>query len=391
MNLQMTKPRLVLFLLIVMSAAVFFSVVLPARSNTGAFAAASANRDSKGSPRKPLRVGYPTFASPHASPIAVSGSDVFVVNTPAGTVDLIDATSRKVRARVHVGIDPMSVAVRPDGREVWVSNHVSDSVSVIDNDSESPTYLQVVATIQEFDSQTKATSFDEPIGIAFAGNEKAYVALSSENQIAVVDVVTREVTKRLRIPAHDPRAIAVHGDRLFVVPFESNNKTQLSGGSKEKIDGDLVTFDAWNHSIENNNVLSLGHVTDIVKHPNVPDRDLFVFDTKTDKLVETVDTLGTLLYGITVDSQGTVFIAQTDARNDANGRAGSKKHGMNELENRAFLNQITKVGLTVRNRLSGHWATFTSNAVDNSSPSSTTEKRPWLSAAATSIKTPSST
>ena len=92
-----------------------------------------------------------------------------------------------------------------------------------------------------------------------------------------------------------------------------------------------------------NNVLSLGHVTDIVKHPDVPDRDLFVFDTKTDELVETVDTLGTLLYGLTVDSKGRVFITQTDARNDVNGRAGTKKHGMKEMENRAFLNQITKV------------------------------------------------
>ncbi|HIE95420.1 MAG TPA: hypothetical protein EYQ63_00050 [Fuerstia sp.] len=234
--------------------------------------------------------------------------------------------------------------MRPDGKEVWVSNHVSDSVSIIDNVPSSPTYLQVVATIQQFDPKTKATTFDEPIGIAFAGNDKAYVALSSENQIAVIDVATRKVSKRLRIAAQDPRAIAVHGDRLYVIPFESNNKTQLSGGSKDDIDGDLVTFDAWEHSIRVNNVLSLGHVTDIVKHPEVPDRDLFVFDTRTDELVETVDTLGTLLYGLTVDSQGHVFIAQTDARNDANGRAGTKKHGMKEMENRAFLNQITKLG-----------------------------------------------
>jgi YVTN family beta-propeller protein len=294
-------------------------------------------------PRRPLEVGHPTFASPHASPIAVSGDTVFVVNTPADTVDVIDAETRKVITRINSGIDPVSIAVRPDGKEVWVSNHVSDSVSVIDNAQESPTYLQVVATIQEFDPKTKATTFDEPSGIAFASNDKAYVALSSENQIAVVDVASREVTKRLRIPAQDPRAIAVHGDRLYVIPFESNNKTQLSGGSKDDIDGDLVTFDAWHHSIQVNNVLSLGHVTDIVKHPEIPDHDLFVFDTTTDKLVETIDTLGTLLYGITIDSTGQVFVAQSDARNDSNGRAGSKKHGMTEMENRAFLNQITKV------------------------------------------------
>jgi YVTN family beta-propeller protein len=295
-------------------------------------------------PQRAAAVGHPTFVSPHASPIAISGGYVFAVNTPADTVDVIDVETRQIRARVNVGIDPVGIAVRPDGMEVWVSNHVSDSVSVIDNKPESPTYLQVIATIQDFDPKTKATRFDEPVGIAFANNDKAYVALSSENAIAVINVATREVSKRLTITAQDPRAITVRGDRLYVIPFESNNKTQLSGGAADEIDGDLVTFDAYQHSIKVNNVLSLGHVTDIVKHPEVPDRDLYVFDTSTDELVEVVDTLGTLLYGITVDSQGRVFVAQTDARNDANGRAGTKKHGLAELENRAFLNQITRVG-----------------------------------------------
>lgn len=288
-------------------------------------------------------VGHPTFVSPHANPIAISGAHVFVVNTPADTLDVIRIDNRSIVARVHVGVDPVSVAVRPDGREIWVSNHVSDSVSVIDNNPQSPTYLQIVATVQEFDRERRATSFDEPVGIAFAGNNKAYVALSSENQIAVVDVKSRQITKRLTIPAQDPRAIAVQGDRLYVLPFESNNQTQLSGGSGDEIDGKLVTFDAWNHSVQNNNVLSLGHVVDIVKHPDVPDLDLFVFDTVTDELVETVSSLGTLLYGLTVDSHGTVFVAQTDARNAVNGRAGTQKHDLSQLENRAFLNQITKV------------------------------------------------
>ncbi len=296
-------------------------------------------------------VGHPLFCSPHFSPIAISGDRVFVVNTPSDTVDVIDRQTREIASRINVGIDPVSIAVRPDGKEVWVSNHISDSVSVIDNDPASVTHLQVVATIQQFDPKTRATHFDEPVGIAFAGNEKAYVALSSENEIAVVNVQSRNIEKRLSIPAQDPRAIVVRGDRLFVIPFESNNKTQLSGGSGDEIDGDLVTFDAWQHSIFHNNVLSIGHVVDIVKHPEVTDRDLFVFDTKTDELVEVVDTLGTLLYGMTVDSKGRVFLAQTDARNDANGRAGTKKHSLEELENRAFLNRITRVSFSEPNVL----------------------------------------
>ncbi|MEO2023710.1 MAG: hypothetical protein ABGX05_17950, partial [Pirellulaceae bacterium] len=296
-------------------------------------------------PRAPVALGHSSFMSPHASPIVAQQDRVFVTNTPADTVDVIDTTSRKVVARVPVGVDPVGLAIRPDGKELWVANHVSDSVSVIDIDPSSLTHLTVIATVQDFDARSRATRFDEPVGIAFASNEKAYVALSSENTIAVVNVATRQITKRLDITAQDPRAIRVQGNRLYVIPFESNNKTQLSGGAGDKIDGDLVTFDAWEHSIRNNNVLSIGHVVDIIKHPRVPDRDLYVFDTKTDKLLEVVDTLGTLLYGLTVDSKGRVFIAQADARNEVNGRSGSKKHGLEELQNRAFLNQITSIDL----------------------------------------------
>ena len=286
-------------------------------------------------------IGHPPFMSPHFSPIVISQDKVFVANTPSDTIDVLDSKSGRVLRRIPVGLDPVSLAIRPDGHELWVSNHISDSVSVIDLDELKPTFMHVIATVQDIDPESKATRFDEPMGIAFADERKAYVALSSENKIAVVDVVTRKVIKFLKIPAQDPRGIMVRNGRLYVIPFESNNKTQLSGGYK--IDGKLVTFNAHEHSIANNNILSLGHVTDIVKHPRVPDRDLFVFDVKTDKLIETVDTLGTLLYGMTVDSKGTVFVAQTDARNDANGLAGTKKHGLKELGNRAFLNQVTRV------------------------------------------------
>ena len=296
-----------------------------------------------GSPVKiPTATGHPTFMSPHAAPIAVNGSYVFVVNTPSDTVDVINATNYSIVEQINVGIDPVSIGVRPDGKEIWVANHVSDSVSVIDTDSLSPTWFQVIATVQDFDPKTRATRFDEPVGIAFASNDKAYVALSSENQVAVVNVTTRKVIERLAITAQDPRAITVRGDRLYVIPFESNNQTQLSGGTGS-IDGKLITFDAQKHVLESDNSLLMGAVVDIVKHPKVPDRDLYIFDTQTDRLVEVVNTLGTLLYGIAVDSKGRVFIAQTDARNYANGLAGTKNHDLMELENRAYLNRITSV------------------------------------------------
>ena len=295
-------------------------------------------------------VGYANYESPHSNPLALlpNGSHLYVANTPADTVDVIDTATNAVVARINVGIDPVGIAVRPDGKEVWVSNHISDSVSVIDADPDSSTHHHVLATIQSFDAATKSTRFDEPVGIAFASDAKAYVALSSSNRIAVVDVASRQVTSHLEITAQDPRALAVQGDRLYVVPFESNNQTQLSGCHPENIDGELCTFDALEHVVNavdgNAQSLSLGYVADIVRHPDIPDRDLYVFNTATDQLLQVVDTVGTLLYGIAVDSGGRVYVAQTEARNDANGKAGTQKHGMAELENRAFLNQITKVG-----------------------------------------------
>ena len=287
------------------------------------------------------RIKHPLFMSPHFNPIVVSQGLVYVTNTPADTVDVINTTSRQIIKRIDVGISPSGLALRPDGSELWVTNHVSDSVSVVDIRSKSATRFVVVSTIQDFDS-AGATRFDEPVGIAFASNNKAYVTLSGENQIAVIDAYTRKIVKRLSIPAQSPRALAVRNGLLYVLPFESGNQTQLSGGIPP-LDGNLATFDAYKHSVKENNVLSIGHVVDIVKNPTVPDRDMFVFDTRSDALVRTVNTLGTLLYGIDVDSMGYAVIAQTDARNDINGRAGTKKQTLKELGNRPFLNRITEV------------------------------------------------
>ena len=293
-------------------------------------------------------VGHINYESPYSNPIALlpDSSLLYTVNTPSDTVDVIDTATRAIVARIPVGIDPVGIAVRPDGREVWVSNHISDSVSVIDSDPASPTRHQVLATIQRYDN-TGRTRFDEPVGIAFANNDKAYVALSSSNRVAVVDVASRSLTYMLELSAQDPRALTVSGDRLYVVPFESNNQTQLSGCWPRYIDGDLCTFDAREHVTEaepsNAQTLSLNYVADVVRHPRIPDRDLFVYDTATDALVEVVDTLGTLLYGIAADSQGRIFISQTEARNDKNGKAGTENHGLAELENRPYLNRITRL------------------------------------------------
>jgi len=288
--------------------------------------------------------GHPTFASPQAAPIALSPTlaELYVANTSADTLDIVDTDQQVVIERVAVGIDPVGVAVRPDGKEVWVSNHVSDTVSVIDVEPGSPTRYHIIATVTAWTDEGWATDFDEPVGIAFAGNDKAYVALSSRNRIAVVDVASRSVTKQIQVHAQEPRAITVRGGRLFVIPLESGNTTELSGCLDPDAPG--CTFAIADLASNSRDIiLTRNMVADIVRRPEAPDRDLFVYDTADDSLLYEVSGIGTLLYGIAVDSQGQVFIAQTEARNDANGATGTAGDGLAELENRAFLNQVARV------------------------------------------------
>jgi len=292
--------------------------------------------------------GHLTFTSPQSNPVALSpGGDVlYVANTTSNTLELIDATINRRIKQIEVGLEPVSVAVRPDGREVWVANHVSDSVSVIDTDPASASYRQVVETIQALRADG-ATLFDEPVGIAFAGNAKAYVALSSRNQVAIVDAASYSVTGTLNIRAQEPRAIAVRNGRLYVAAFESGNQSELSAcglsGAPPQCTlfvTDLATF-ATNPNLP-------GFDKNIVVDPQLPDRDLFVFDTGSDTEIKVVEGVGTLLYGLAVDASDRVYLTQTDARNTVNGITSGPGGDVNgdgdvnlaDLENRMFSNEV---------------------------------------------------
>jgi YVTN family beta-propeller protein len=284
--------------------------------------------------------GFATLTSPQGNPIALSpdGSRVWVVNTTSDSVSVIDANTFFVIATIEVGMEPSSVAVRPDGAEVWVTNHVSDSVSIID-----PSIHRVVATISPLDAKG-VTTFDEPVGIAFASNSKAYVALSSRNQVAVIDVATRTVASRLNITAQEPRALAVRNGLLYVAAFESGNRTEMSVCPTTS-PGDQCTLDNQDLGTFITQPNLPGEIKNIVVDPDVPDRDLFVFDTATDTLVPNgaVTGVGTLLYGLAIGSDGTAYVTQTDARNAVNGLEGLN---LIDLDNRMFSNEIARVTCT---------------------------------------------
>src|SRR5690348_7822462 len=103
---------------------------------------------------------FVTFESGQVRPLAMSpdGTHLFAVNTPDDRLEIFDLTSGDpVHAgSVAVGLEPVAVAARSDG-EVWVVNHLSDSVSIVDVASSPP---RVTATL---------LVGDEPRDIVFAG------------------------------------------------------------------------------------------------------------------------------------------------------------------------------------------------------------------------------
>src|SRR4051812_39634437 len=156
-----------------------------------------------------------TFESGPVRPLAVSsdGARVFVANTSNGSLDLLRVTPGGLVAdgSVKVGIDPVAVAVRSDG-EVWVVNHVSDSVSIVDVAQAPP---RVVRTL---------LVGDEPGDIVFAGAGRAFIATAHRGQ-------QRSSPDLAGVPgAGDPQLTTAGIGRADVWVFDPANLGTALGG-----------------------------------------------------------------------------------------------------------------------------------------------------------------
>jgi len=181
-------------------------------------------------------------------PLALSpdGTQLFAVNTPDNRLEIfdLDGSGRLLRAgAVQVGMEP--VAARSND-EVWVVNHLSDSVSVVDLSGSVP---RVVRTL---------LVGDEPNDIVFAGPkdgsgffERAFVTTAHRGQnspyprgeydqegIGRADVWVFDATSLgsslggdeiaiITLFGDKPRALAAtsDGSTVYAAVFRSGNQT----------------------------------------------------------------------------------------------------------------------------------------------------------------------
>jgi YVTN family beta-propeller protein len=124
-------------------------------------------------PERPALGELAAFESGQVRPLALSssGQRLYAVNTPDHRVEVFDtsgATPVPLES-IPVGLEPVAVAIAPDGK-LWVVNHLSDSVSVVDV-SISP--ARVTATLNVG---------DEPRDVVFAGPGNAWAFITAAHR-----------------------------------------------------------------------------------------------------------------------------------------------------------------------------------------------------------------
>ncbi len=311
------------------------------------------------------------FESGPVRPLASSPdkSKLFAVNTPDGRLAIFDVTADglALAGEVQVGMEPVAVAARTDD-EVWVVNHLSDSVSIVDV----PT-RRVVRTL---------LVGDEPRDIVFAGpgRNRVFITTAHRGQHRVdpslagvtgagdpqlttpgvgrADVWVFDATglgdgvggrplEILTLFADTPRALAVSPDgaTVYAAGFHTGNQTTtISAGAvcvgfdaagPCMVDGAMMPGGSPGPS-KNAAGASAPHVGLIVKRDSggawrdelgrdwsgavrfsLPDYDVFAIDAATLATTTRYAGVGTTLFNMIVNPvDGTLYVSNQESRNE---------------------------------------------------------------------------
>jgi YVTN family beta-propeller protein len=342
----------------VLTLAAIFVVILAVALNRASVAASST-----GPP-------FVEFESGHVRPIAISRdrTTLFAVNTPNGTLEIFDLTSGKpaMKYRVPVGLEPVAVSARTN-TEVWVTNHLSDSVSVVTL-AGTPHVIRTLLV------------GDEPRDIVFAGApSRAFITTAHRGQqrsdpsIANVPGAGDPQLTTPGIPRADvwvfdpsnlgttaggtplsilsfftdtPRALAVSpdGNTVYVAGFKSGNQTTtvsqervcvgfknkpctLPDGSTSPGGNPGPAVDASGEPAPEVGLIvkfvnghwldELNRVWDNSVRFTLPDTDVFSFDANTLKSITSFAHVGTTLFNMAANPvSGKLYVSNTDAINN---------------------------------------------------------------------------
>jgi len=333
---------------------------------------------------------FTLFESGQVRPLAMSnnGKHLFAVNTPDNILEIFDITDSGLvhNQRVPVGLEPVAVAVRNDN-EVWVVNHLSDSISVIKWEDDSPYVARTLLV------------GDEPRDIVFAGkkNNRAFITTAHRGQNAPNDpqLTTpgigradiwvfdadedNEVTPItiIQLFTDTPRALAVSADgkRVYAAGFKTGNQTTsvweshvtntmgLPGPIVDSNDepqpavGLIVKYNGSNWVDELDRSWN-----QFVKF-TLPDNDVFVINAMASPPAQISGSagaysgVGTVLFNMVVNPvNGSVYVSNTEAINEKRFEGLGSTHNAGTVRGRFVKNRITviKDGAVLPRHLNKH-------------------------------------
>src|SRR4051812_23621222 len=346
-------------LVVALMAFVAFAFLAALLYVPGASRPSEASADTKARGQSKAASSFTLFESGQVRPLALSPDrqHLFAVNTPDNRLEVFRVQSRALihTNSIPVGLEPVAVAVRND-HEVWVVNHLSDSVSVVKLDEDG----------DDLTGQVERTLLvgDEPRDIVFAGpgRKRAFVTTAHRGQnipfdpqfttpgvgradVWVFDAEALGITlggtplSIVTLFTDTPRALAVtpDGSRVYAAGFHSGNRTTSIGeamlpdgfgpdgapGPTANAEGrpapDVGAIVKWNGS---HWVDALGRTRDQYVKFSLPDKDVFVLDAMANPPRQLPGAagffqgVGTVLYTMAVNPvNGKVYVANTDANN----------------------------------------------------------------------------
>jgi len=300
---------------------------------------------------------FTLFESGQVRPLAMSPDKqhLFAVNTPDNRLEVFRVGAGQLShiASIPVGLEPVAVAARTN-REVWVVNHLSDSVSIVALDDDCGSgYVKRTLLVG-----------DEPRDIVFAGpsRRRAFITTAHRGQNIPFDPqLTTPGVGRADVWVFDalalggglggqplnivtlftdtPRALAVtpDGSRVYAAGFHTGNRTASiteaaipNGFGPDGVVGPTTNFEGkpapevgqivkWNgtHWVD-----TAGRPRDEHVKFSLPDKDVFVIDAMASPPSQLAGAggffqgVGTILYSMAVNPvSGKVYVANTDANN----------------------------------------------------------------------------
>ncbi|MCC6615718.1 MAG: hypothetical protein IT320_19770 [Anaerolineae bacterium] len=155
----------------------------------------------------------PTLGAGQSSrALALSGDILIGANMDSDSLTLVDTTHRTVVTEIPVGDDPRSVAVIPDSPYALATLYGDGALALVN-----------------LETRTLAATYPvcpQPYAVV-ADARRAYVSCFAQDQIAIVDLASGEVLRRLDVP-DAPAGLLLSGEWLLVTHFYSGQVTTLN-------------------------------------------------------------------------------------------------------------------------------------------------------------------